>query len=57
MKKLICTALFCSLTSAAFAAVKLPALFSDHAVIARKADARIFGYADPGEKVTVTMAS
>ena len=56
MKKLFCTALFCSLASAAFAAVKLPALFSDHAVIARKADARIFGYADPGEKVTVTMA-
>ena len=37
------------------AAVQLPALFSDHAVLARKANVPIFGKADPGEKVVVTF--
>ncbi len=53
---MIAALLLCCLTSAVFAEVKLPALFSDHAVIARRADARVFGYAGPGEKVTVAMA-
>lgn len=35
------------------AAVKLPAIFSDHAVLARSAKVPVFGKADPGEKVTV----
>lgn len=37
------------------AAVQLPALFSDHAVLARKANVPVFGKADPGEKVVVTF--
>ena len=37
------------------AAVKLPAIFSDHAVLARRAKVPVFGTAAPGEKVTVTL--
>ena len=35
------------------AAVKLPGIFSDHAVLARRAKVPVFGKAAPGEKVTV----
>ena len=35
------------------AAVKLPGIFSDHAVLAKKAKVPVFGKADPGEKVVV----
>ena len=56
MKKQCLALILCGLAAAAFAEVKLPSVFSDHAVIARKADARIFGYAEPGEKVVVSMA-
>lgn len=35
------------------AAVKLPAIFSDHAVLAKRAKVPVFGKAAPGEKVTV----
>ncbi len=42
-------------TSHTVAAVKLPALFSDHMVLQREADLPIWGWADPGEKVTVTL--
>ena len=37
------------------AEVKLPAIFSDHAVLARRAKVPVFGTAAPGEKVTVTL--
>ncbi len=40
---------------AASAAVKLPAIFSDHAVLAKKAKVPVFGKADPGEKVVVSF--
>ena len=35
------------------AAVKLPEIFSDHAVLAKRAKVPVFGKADPGEKITV----
>lgn len=38
------------------AAVKLPALFSDHAVLQRSIAVPIWGTADPGEEVTVSLA-
>lgn len=44
------------LASAAQAALELPALFSDHAVIQRNQQAPVWGWADPGQKVTVTLA-
>ncbi len=36
--------------------VKLPAIFSDHMVIQRAATVPVWGWADPGEKVTVSIA-
>jgi len=36
--------------------VKLPALFSDHAILQREIAVPVWGSADPGEEVTVTFA-
>ena len=36
------------------AAVKLPAIFSDHMVLQRDMACPVWGTADPGEKITVT---
>jgi len=36
--------------------VSLPALFSDHAVLQRAEKVPIWGYADPGEEITITIA-
>jgi sialate O-acetylesterase len=38
------------------AEVKLPAIFSDHMVLQREMKVPIWGWADPGENVTVTIA-
>lgn len=39
------------------AEVKMPAIFSDHAVLQRAEKVPIWGNADPGEEVTVTLGS
>jgi sialate O-acetylesterase len=36
--------------------VKLPSIFSDHMVLQKNVAAPVWGWADPGEKVTVTIA-
>ena len=54
MKKLIIFFMG-ALALCASGAVKVPGIFSDHAVLAKKAVVPIFGKADPGEKVTVTF--
>ncbi|MBI3881695.1 MAG: sialate O-acetylesterase [Verrucomicrobia bacterium] len=59
MKKLLHSALLVSLLAFATAAradVKLPAIISDHMVLQQKEDCAIWGWADPGEAVTVTIA-
>ena len=38
-----------------FGKVSVPAIFSDHAVLAKKDNVPVFGKADPGEKVTVSF--
>ncbi len=43
----------CSLT--AFANVKMPAIFSDNMVLQRGMRIPVWGWAEPGEKVTVTL--
>ncbi|MBR2624842.1 MAG: hypothetical protein IKD23_00420 [Lentisphaeria bacterium] len=48
---LSCLLIFMSLVLAG--AVKLPAIFSDHAVLAKRNGVPVFGTAAPGEKVTV----
>jgi sialate O-acetylesterase len=45
---------FCS--SLARADVKLPAIFSDHMVLQQNEGCAVWGWADPGEAVTVTIA-
>jgi sialate O-acetylesterase len=40
----------------AIAAVKLPAIFTDHVVLQRDMKLPVWGWADPGEKVAVTIA-
>ena len=54
MKKLMILCLG-ALALAVSGAVKLPGIFSDHAVLAKKADVPVFGQAVPGEKVTVSF--
>lgn len=49
--------LFLSLGSLAWADVKLPAIFSDHAVLQRDVSVPVWGWADPGEEVTVTVGT
>jgi sialate O-acetylesterase len=49
----IFTALF---TSAAQADVRLPAVISDHMVLQQETPATVWGWAEPGEKVTVKFA-
>jgi sialate O-acetylesterase len=48
-------AAFLGLTASAFADVKLPALISDNMVLLQDSKANVWGKADPGEKVTVTL--
>lgn len=36
--------------------IRLPAVLSDHMVLQQKANAKIWGWATPGEKVTVTAS-
>ncbi len=47
----LCLALSPSL---AHADVRMPSLFSDHMVIQRDTDAPVWGWADPGETITIT---
>lgn len=52
------TTLFCLViilisTAIVQADVKLPAIFGDHMVLQQKADVTVWGWAEPGEKITV----
>src|SRR3954467_874932 len=51
---LLGTLMSCALP--ARADVKLPAMFTDHAVLQRDMPVPVWGSADPGENVTVTIA-
>lgn len=42
-------------TGTTWAEVKLPSIFSDHMVLQRNAPVHIWGWAEPGEKVSVTL--
>lgn len=57
MRRLVPVALLCILPlSVARADVKLAALFSDHVVLQRDKELPIWGWAEPGEAVTVSLA-
>ncbi len=53
----VCASLFAAacLASAARADVKLPAIFGDHMVLQQGAKVPVWGWAEPGEKVTVSL--
>ncbi|MHC4926628.1 MAG: sialate O-acetylesterase [Planctomycetota bacterium] len=57
MKNILCIAILVVLSglliSTAAADVKLPAVFGDHMVLQQKAPVKIWGWAGPGEKVSV----
>jgi sialate O-acetylesterase len=57
LKAWLCLAIGCALLGAplARAEVKLPALFCDHMVLQQGIKVKVWGWADDGEKVTVTF--
>src|SRR5262249_39547366 len=56
MRTLLCAAVaLVALAPAAQAGLKLPSVFGSHMVLQRDKPIIIFGYADPGEKVSVTL--
>jgi len=56
MRRLIALILISALPLAAIAEVKLPALFSDHMVVQCNTNAHFWGWADPGEDVSITAS-
>jgi sialate O-acetylesterase len=54
--KTITSLLTIACASPLVADVRLPAIFSDHMVLQREVEAPVWGWADAGEKVTVTFA-
>lgn len=46
-----------ALAYSASARIEPSALFTDHAVLLRSSDTPVFGFAEPGEKVTVTLGA
>ncbi|MGL4552595.1 MAG: sialate O-acetylesterase, partial [Gemmataceae bacterium] len=55
MRTLLSAALLLALAPAARADVKMPSVFGSHMVLQRDKPIQIFGFADPGEKVAVTL--
>ena len=56
MRTILCFAISLSLVSSAFANVGLPRIFGSNMVLQRDAAAPVWGWAEPGEQVTVTFA-
>ncbi len=54
MKKTFLIILSSILASSVFASVKLPSIFSDNMVLQQNAEARFWGWASPGEKISIT---
>jgi sialate O-acetylesterase len=56
MQRLVKLLAVLSVLGIAQADVKMPALFADHMVLQREMKLPVWGWADPGEKVTVAFA-
>ena len=54
---LSCLTLLAGLTGSSRADVRLPHIFGDHMVLQREKPVRVWGWADTGEKVTLTIGS
>lgn len=57
IRPLVRAAAWCAVAATSYAAadVNLPRLFTDHMVLQRDAEIRVWGWAEPGEEVTVTL--
>jgi sialate O-acetylesterase len=55
MRCIVILALCCACLSSAVADVRLPAVFSDGMVLQRNADVPVWGWAEPGEAVTISL--
>ncbi|MBI1367610.1 MAG: 9-O-acetylesterase [Planctomycetes bacterium] len=55
MLRSLCVCLMVVLATPVFAAVRLPGFFNDHMVLQRQMPIAIWGWADPGEAVKVTL--
>ncbi len=55
MKKIALLVLLLASLNPAYANVRLPNLLSDHMILQRDVNLKIWGWADPGESVTVTL--
>ena len=56
MKKILLVVLLCGfIGQSGFAKVSLPALFGDHMMLQQKAPVKIWGKADPGEKISISI--
>jgi len=56
LRPLLFSCVFAFVSPGANAAVRLPAIFSDHLVLQREAKVPVWGWAAPGEEVTVSIA-
>jgi sialate O-acetylesterase len=56
MKTFVGLLLLAWITSASWADVRLPAVFADHMVVQRDVAVPVWGWAEPGEEVTVRLA-
>jgi sialate O-acetylesterase len=52
-RKLILLFIVCSCSGFLFAQIKLPAIISDHMILQQQSKAALWGWAQPGEKITV----
>ncbi|MDR0532803.1 MAG: hypothetical protein LBH01_02510 [Verrucomicrobiales bacterium] len=57
LSQFLIVTLFLAVSSLAKADVKLPPIFSDHMVIQSDVPVHVWGWAEPGEKVTVKLAA
>src|SRR5688572_13016665 len=56
MKKLIFVMFLLIVAVTTFATITLPGIFSDHMIIQRNKPVKIWGWAAPGERITIRMA-
>ncbi len=56
LRSVLVTVVLLCLIAAASAEVRLPAMFSDHMVLQRDMPLPVWGWSNPGEEVTVTLA-
>lgn len=57
LRWIVCCLAIVASPAVSLADVSLPSIFSNHMVLQQKRSVKVWGWADPGEKVTVSLAS